>query len=159
MTLRGPLADRTRWSTEQCSIGKAMDIVGSRSAMLILREAFYGTTRFDDFAQRVGISDAAAATRLKSLVDNGILAKTPYREPGQRERHEYTLTAKGRDLLPAVLALMQWGNAYLQDEGGPLSVVDADTAEAVSVAPHTGAGEVDLDRMELRINPRWARPR
>lgn len=159
MTLRGPLADRTRWSTEQCSIAKAMDIVGSRSAMLVLREAFYGTTRFDDFAQRVGISDAAAASRLKSLVENGILVKTPYREPGQRLRHEYTLTDKGHALLPAVLALMQWGNAYLQDDGGPLSVVDGRSSETVSVAPHTERGAVDLDDMELRINPRWARAR
>ena len=61
--LDGFLADRDAWRPTQCSIGKAMDVVGTRSAMLILREAYYGTTRFDHFAERVGITEAVAAAR------------------------------------------------------------------------------------------------
>ena len=120
MKLEGPLADRSAWETgERCSISRAMRIVGTRSAMLLLREAYYGTTRFDDFAQRVGITEAVASARLKELVEAGLLAKSPYREPGQRTRYEYVLTDMGRDLLPAVLALMQWGDRWLSGPGGP----------------------------------------
>ncbi|NUT90956.1 MAG: helix-turn-helix transcriptional regulator [Saccharothrix sp.] len=124
MTLDGPLADRDRWQATRCSIGKAMEVVGNRTAMLLLREAFYGTTRFHDFATRVGVTEASAAARLRELVDIGVFEKRPYQEPGQRTRHEYALTDMGRDLLPAMLALMQWGDRHLQDDGAPLRVVD-----------------------------------
>ena len=119
MKLDGPLADRDVWRAARCSIDLALTVVGTRSAMLLLREAFYGTTRFHDFASRVGITEAVAASRLKDLVEIGVFEKRPYREEGQRTRHEYLLTDKGRALLPAILALMQWGDAYLQDDGGP----------------------------------------
>lgn len=149
LTLDGPLADRSRWHAAECSIGKAMDVVGTRSAMLLIREAFYGTTRFDDFAARVGITDAVASTRLKELVAAGILAKRPYREPGQRTRDEYVLTPMGEDLLPALLALMRWGDRHLQPGGvGPLAVVD-EAGEPVEVA----AG-LDADALHVRVNRR-----
>ncbi|XVV05621.1 winged helix-turn-helix transcriptional regulator [Actinosynnema sp. CA-248983] len=128
MTLDGPLADRDRWQATRCSIGKAMDVIGNRTAVLLLREAFYGTTRFHDFATRVGVTEASAAARLRELVDLGVFEKRPYREPGQRTRHEYALTGMGRDLLPTVLALMQWGDRHLQTDGAPLRVVDTSGA-------------------------------
>lgn len=155
MTLEGALADRSRWQPTRCSIGKAMRVVGSRSAMLLLREAFYGTTRFDDFARRVGITEAVAAGRLRQLVDVGIFTKRPYREPGQRTRYEYVLTEMGRDLLPAVLALMQWGDKHLQDDGGPLRVVDDRTGAPVRVRLSTEAGDdVELDDLRVQVNRR-----
>lgn len=151
MKLEGVLADRGRWQATHCSIGKAMHIVGTRSAMLLLREAFYGTTRFDDFVSRVGITDAAAAGRLKELLEVGIFEKRPYREPGQRTRYEYLLTDMGRALLPAVLALMHWGDEYLQDDGGPLRVVEAATGSPVRVQLRSEAGnEVGLDDLLVR---------
>jgi DNA-binding HxlR family transcriptional regulator len=153
MKLDGPLADRGRWQATECSIDKAMGVVGSRTAMLLIREALYGTTRFDDFAARVGVTDAVAAARLKDLVSRGVFAKRPYREPGQRTRHEYALTEMGRGLLPAVLALMQWGDKYLQQDGGPLKVVDA-TGNPVDVAV-----PVDLDDLHVRVNLASARAR
>ncbi|TQS42671.1 winged helix-turn-helix transcriptional regulator [Cryptosporangium phraense] len=158
MTLEGPLADRARWQADACSVGKAMDVVGTRSAMLLIREAFYGTTRFDDFASRVGITDAIAAARLKELVAAGIFAKRPYREPGQRTRYEYVLTEMGQDLLPALLALMRWGDRYLQEGGeGPVDVVAAETGEPVEVSPRTSEGvAVDADALKVRLNRRRA---
>ncbi len=155
MKLEGELADRDAWQATRCSIGKAMDLVGTRSAMLLLREAFYGTTRFDDFAQRVGITETVAAGRLKELVAAGLLTKRPYREPGRRTRHEYVLTDKGRDLLPAVLALMQWGDKHLQDDGGPLQLVDGRTGSPVRVHLRSEAGDdVGLDDIAVRVNRR-----
>jgi DNA-binding HxlR family transcriptional regulator len=118
-TLTGPLADRTAWRADRCPIGKALDVVGTRSAMLIMREAYYGTTRFDEFAARVGISEAVAAARLRELVDEGLLERRPYREPGQRTRYEYRLTAKGTDLAPVVLGLFEWGAKYVSPGGRP----------------------------------------
>ena len=87
--------------------------------MLLMREAYYGTRRFDDFARRVGVSEPVAAARLRELTDNGLLVKSPYREEGQRTRYEYRLTDKGRDLLPVAIALMEWGDTYLADPEGP----------------------------------------
>jgi len=153
MTLDGPLADRSRWQPTRCSIAKAMDVVGTRSAILLLREAFYGTTRFDDFASRVGITEAVAANRLKALHGIGVFEKRPYREPGQRTRYEYVLTEMGRDLLPAVVNLMQWGDKYLQDDDGPLRLVDGGTGSSVRVRISNEAGrEVGLEDLHVHVN-------
>jgi DNA-binding HxlR family transcriptional regulator len=155
MKLDGQLADRDAWRATRCSVDLALSVVGTRTAMLLLREAFYGTTRFHDFAGRIGITDAAAATRLKQLAEIGVFEKRPYREEGRRTRHEYHLTDRGRALLPALLALMQWGDAYLQDDGGPLRVVEDRTGAPVHVRVCDPDGsEVPLE--ELRVLP--ARP-
>ncbi|WP_446218607.1 winged helix-turn-helix transcriptional regulator [Micromonospora sp. IBHARD004] len=111
--------DRDAWSRANCSIARAMDIVGSRSAMLIMREALLGTRRFDDFVHRVGLGEPAMAARLKELVAAGLLERVPYREPGQRTRHEYQLTRKGRELLPVITALRNWGDTWAADDTGP----------------------------------------
>ena len=112
--LQGALADRDAWSAVgQCSIEKTMEVVGTKSAMLIMREAYYGTTRFDDFARRVGITKAATSARLTELVDLGLLARRPYREPGQRSRDEYVLTDAGIDFMPVIWAMFEWGRHHL----------------------------------------------
>jgi DNA-binding HxlR family transcriptional regulator len=112
--LQGVLADRDAWSAVgACSIEKTMEAMGTKSAMLIMREAYYGTTRFDDFAQRVGITKAAASARLAELVDLGLLERRPYREPGQRTRDEYVLTEAGIDFMPVVWAMFEWGQRHL----------------------------------------------
>jgi len=153
MVLHGVLADRSRWRATECSIDKAMAVVGTRSAVLILREAYYGTTRFDDFADRVGITPTVASARLKELVGHGLLEKVPYREPGQRTRFEYRLTDAGEDLLPAVLALMQWGDRHIHADGGPLELVDSRTGEAIRVALVADDGQV-VAPSDVVVRPR-----
>ncbi|AYJ06525.1 winged helix-turn-helix transcriptional regulator [Mycobacterium avium] len=112
--LQGPLADRDAWSAVgECAIEKTMAVVGTKSAMLIMREAYYGTTRFDDFARRVGITKAATSARLAELVELGLLKRRPYREPGQRSRDEYVLTQAGIDFMPVVWAMFEWGRRHL----------------------------------------------
>lgn len=115
--LAGVLADRTAWSTEACPAAAALEVIGTRSALLILREALYGTTRFDDFVTRVGITEAVAAARLRELTEAGLFRRVPYREPGRRTRHEYRLTAAGSDAAPVVFALFEWGTAHLRENG------------------------------------------
>jgi DNA-binding HxlR family transcriptional regulator len=100
-----PLGDR-------CGIDRTMQLIGNRTAMLLLREAFHGATRFDSLHKRVGVTEAVAAQRLKELVAAGVLTKEPYREPGQRTRHEYLLTEAGHALLPVVVGLLEWGGRY-----------------------------------------------
>ena len=153
MKMDGQLLPLSKWQPECCSIAMAMDVVGTRSAILLLREAFYGTTRFDDFARRAGITEAVAAARLRDLVTAGVFGKRPYRSPGQRTRSEYVLTEKGKALLPALMALMQWGDTHLQDDGGPLEIVDDQTGSSVRVQLRTDEGaEVGLDDLRVRVN-------
>src|SRR6201996_8136632 len=115
--LTGTLEPRSGWKAERCTIAKALEVLSTRSGLLIMREAFYGTTRFDDFAERVGISQPVAAARLKELVEAGLLEREPYQEPGQRTRMQYRLTDKGSELLPVLVALMQWGDRWLGPSG------------------------------------------
>lgn len=117
--MTGRLEPRSGWVADRCSIAGALDVVSARSAFLLLREAFYGTTRFDDFAERTGLSQAVTADRLRELVDEGLLEREAYREPGQRTRHEYRLTPKGRELTPVIITLMQWGDRHLAGPDGP----------------------------------------
>ncbi|WP_459963076.1 winged helix-turn-helix transcriptional regulator [Nocardia sp. IFM 10818] len=160
LVLEGPLKDLSAWKPDACSIAKALDIVGTRSAMLILREAYYGTSRFDGFASRLGITDAAASSALRKLTEAGLLEKRPYREEGKRTRHEYVLTRMGSDLLPAVVALWQWGDEYLQDGTPPLERLEDSTGEPVRVELRSAAGhEVPLENLRVRVNKNWRRPR
>src|SRR5436190_16461002 len=148
--LRGTLDPRGSWTADRCTIARALDVVSTRSAFLILREAFYGTTRFDDFAERVGISEPVTATRLRELVEEGLLEREDYREPGQRTRQRYLLTSKGADLFPALVALMQWGNRWLDERGGPVELRHRDCGEPVAVELRCAGGHsVAVDELDL----------
>jgi DNA-binding HxlR family transcriptional regulator len=148
--MTGSLEPRDGWTADGCTIAKALDVVPTRSAFLILREAFYGTTRFDDFAQRVGISEPVTASRLRELVDNGLLEREDYREPGQRTRQRYRLTAMGADLFPALVGLMQWGDRWLDDRGGPVELRHRECGEPVAVELRCAAGHaVGPDELDL----------
>lgn len=131
--MAGVLDPRSGWTASRCTIAKAVDLLSTKSAFLLLREAFYGTTRFDDFAERVGISEPVAAARLRDLVAEGLLAREDYQEPGQRRRQGYVLTAKGADLLPAIVALQQWGDRWLDEDGGPVEYRHRDCGRQVTV--------------------------
>jgi DNA-binding HxlR family transcriptional regulator len=153
--LTGSLEPREGWVADRCTIAAALDVVSTRSAFLILREAFYGTTRFDDFAQRVGISEPVTAARLRELVDQELLEREDYREPGQRTRQRYQLTAKGADLFPALAALMQWGDRWLDDRGGPVELRHRDCGEPVGVELRCAAGHrVSAEDLDLASRPR-----
>lgn len=117
---------------DHCPIDRAMQVVGTRSAMLLLREAWYGTTRFDDFATRVGLSDAVTSARLRELVAAGLLERRPYQEAGQRTRHEYVLTESGTDLVPVLTGLAAWAGKHVPREWSPV-FTHADCGATVAV--------------------------
>lgn len=104
-------------SAENCSLARALAVVGDRWTLLILRDAFLKVRRFDDFQSRLGIARRVLAERLAGLVASGVLEKVAYQE--RPTRHEYRLTKKGLDLYPVVLALVHWGDAHYADAEGP----------------------------------------
>lgn len=151
LTRRGdhPLGDR-------CPIDRAMQVVGNRSAMLLLREVFYGGTRFDVLVARVGVTEAVGARWLKELVEAGLLVKVPYRVPGQRTRHEYALTEAGHALVPVVLGLLDWGATWTGAAGhdGP-RLSHRDCGEPVHLAVRCAAGhDVAEDEVVVTGRPR-----
>lgn len=118
--------------SENCSLQRALEVLGEKWTLLILRDAFSGIRRFDDFHRHLGASEPVLAGRLKKLVAAGLLATRPYHADGQRTRHEYLLTEKALDLFPAIAALMQWGDKYLADEaGGSILVLHKDCGHPV----------------------------
>jgi DNA-binding HxlR family transcriptional regulator len=106
------------WSTDNCTVGRAMEVLGERWTFVVLREVFNGVRRFEDMRRHAGVPRQVLTNRLALLVEQEILRKEPYREPGQRERHEYRLTEKGFDLYPVLVAIREWGDRYLADPDG-----------------------------------------
>jgi DNA-binding HxlR family transcriptional regulator len=154
MTVEDQLADRTRWLPQLCSIAKLLDLLSTKTTFLVLRECFYGTTRFDDFIDRVPTSAPALSRALKQLESAQIVTRVPYREPGTRARDEYRLTPAGEELLPVVMSLAQWGNAHLQNGSPPMSFVDARTGQPVRVCvtPDSDLTETQSSDIEIRAN-------
>jgi DNA-binding HxlR family transcriptional regulator len=157
--MTGSLEPRSDWVAGHCSMEKALGVVHTRSAFVILREAYYGATRFDEFSQRAQLSDPVTATRLRELVGAGLLVREPYREPGQRTRDRYRLTEMGAELLPVLVALMQWGDRWLQEDGPPVTLRHTGCGEPVAAqlrcagGHEVGAGELDLVRPRQRRRP------
>lgn len=109
-----------RWDSldrEDCSLARTLAVVGDRWTLMILREAFMGVRRFDDFEARLGIARRVLSDRLAHLVKEGVLRKDAYQE--RPARFEYRLTEKGLALYPAILSLVHWGDRFYADEGGP----------------------------------------
>lgn len=98
-----------------CSVARTLAVIGERWTMLILREAFMGRHRFDDFQRNIGIARNILATRLRALVKDGILERSP--ADGEHARVEYRLTRKGVDLYPVMVAMLKWGDAWLWPAG------------------------------------------
>lgn len=139
--MTGALEPRSSWTATRCSLAKTMEVVHTRSAMLVLREAFYGATRFDEFTERTGLSEPITSARLRELVQAGLLRREPYQEPGARTRQLYRLTEMGAELLPALVALMQWGDRWLQPDGrAPIELHHEDCGGRVHAELHCDHG-------------------
>lgn len=138
---------------DRCGMALACDLLGDRWTMLVIREAFYGVTRFDDLRADLGAPRGILSVRLKSLVASGILERRPYREDKARVRHEYWLTARGQELALPLIALMQWGDRHLQEEPSPLRILDRITGEPLHAALVTPAGkEVRREDISYSLN-------
>jgi DNA-binding HxlR family transcriptional regulator len=122
-----------------CPIARSLERVGEWWSMLIMRDAFHGLTRFDEFQQSLGIAPNMLTRRLEALVSAGLLERHRYSIHPPRD--EYRLTARGRDFRPVLIALLAWGNRHFAPEGASVMIVDAQTgavAEPVMVDRATG---------------------
>ena len=154
MTFEPRLQDRASWTIgDRCSAAKVLNLLSTKTAFLTVRECFYGTTRFEDFVERIGTSAPAVSRALKQLESAGVVERVPYREPGRRVRDEYRLTQAGEDLLPVFLSLIQWGDAHLQEGRPPLSFLDPQGRRVlVRVTADTDGPAVHSGDLQIRHN-------
>ena len=118
---------RKSFGNMQCPVARSLERVGEWWSILILRDAFNGLTRFDEFQQNLGIAPNMLTRRLNALVESGLLERRRYSERPPRD--EYVLTLRGRDFRPVLLALLAWGNKHFAPEGASVMLVDTETGE------------------------------
>jgi DNA-binding HxlR family transcriptional regulator len=132
------------YNNMQCPISKCLDNIGEWWSLLIIRDAFMGLKRFDEFQKSLGIATNMLTRRLKDLVESGILEKQQYGE--SKNRFEYVLTQKGYELSPILITMFNWGNKYYPSKDTQASLVNIETketADAILIDKKTG----------LEINP------
>lgn len=122
-----------RWGDikqETCSVARALSVVGDRWTLLILRDCFHHTYRFEDFQNQLGITRHVLAERLRKLVKYGLLARVKYQD--RPTRYEYRLTEKGADIFPVIMSLSAWGDNWMCDEfGEPIEYVNAQSGDSI----------------------------
>ena len=145
---------RTRFDDAPCPIARTVDLIGDWWTPILLREAFLGRRRFDEFQQALSLSRSVLTQRLARLVDEGLLARRLYEE--RPPRHEYVLTEKGRAFYPVLAAMWRWGSDWLWEEGSepPVELYDLESGRPVRprvVDENTGR---PIDVREVRVAPR-----
>jgi len=139
-----------------CSIKRTLDVIGEKWTLLVLREAFYGARRFEQFLANVGCARTLLSERLATLVEHGVLHREPYREAGQRERHQYLLTEKGHDLFAALVVLMHWGDRWQAGpQGGPVVTRHRDCGQPVHVELRCAHDHRVFEVEETESGPRF----
>jgi len=148
------MANVLDYSTDNCSIGRALSVLGEKWTMLVLRDVFNGVRRFEDMHERIGAPRQVLSHRLGRLVDEGLLRRVPYREQGQRQRNEYRLTEKGLDLYPALVALLRWGDRWLVDMDGPsVTLHHKDCGAQIDVTVRCAEGHELASARDARPQP------
>jgi DNA-binding HxlR family transcriptional regulator len=148
---RPPYCD---YESEACSIARTLALVGDRWTLLVLRDVANGVRRFDELVDHLGIARNVLARRLSGLVDDGLVTKSAYRDAGSRERHEYRLSAAGREFMPILLAIMAWGDRHLAGPEGPPALATHDDCGApMRVSLSCENGHELGDRPRIRIVP------
>ena len=145
---------RTRFDDSPCPIARTTDLIGDWWTPIIMREAFLGRRRFDDFQEALSVSRGVLAQRLARLVEEGLLEKRLYQE--RPVRHEYALTEKGRDFYPVLAAMWRWGSDWLWEEGvgPPLEMYDKESGRPLRprvVDENTGD---PIDVRQVRVGSR-----
>jgi DNA-binding HxlR family transcriptional regulator len=148
---------RVRWNDYDsafCSVARSVEVLGDRWTVLVLRDVFNGVRRFDDLSRHLGIARDVLTKRLSALIEEGILTRVPYRQPGARTRYEYRLTPAGLDLRPVLIALLEWGDRYRSDGAGPpITLTHEECGEPVRVRVECAAGHEIQARTRLRLEP------
>src|SRR5271155_2650994 len=161
---------RKTFRNMDCPVARSLERVGEWWSILIVRDAFHGLTRFDEFQKSLEIAPNMLARRLKALVEGGLLERRRYSEPPPR--HDYVLTERGRDFRPVLLALLAWGNRHFAPEGASVQLVERATGRVAdpvlvdqasgrplaepdfTVAPGPAAGERTRRRLAFNAQSR-----
>lgn len=136
---------------QNCSIARALEVVGERWTLLIIRDVLLGLRRFDEFQQSLGIARNVLADRLNRLVEEGVLERVRYSE--RPERFEYRLTRKGRELDIALTGLRQWGDKYLSEKPPRVLRRKADRKPVLAALVPKGAAVLSSEDVELVPGP------
>jgi DNA-binding HxlR family transcriptional regulator len=148
---------RTRFDDADCPIARTVDLAGDWWTPVLMREAFLGRRRFDEFQQALSVSRSVLARRLARLVDEGLLARRLYQE--RPPRHEYVLTEKGRAFYPVLAAMWRWGSDWLWEDGSQpaFELYDRDSGHPVRprVVDENTGDPIDVRR--IRVGPRQRR--
>ena len=139
------------YETQNCSVARTLEAVGDRWTMLVIREAFTRTRRFEDFQSRLGIARNVLSDRLGRLVDDGILERRPYQDSPPRS--EYRLTQKGLDLWPVLMTLMAWGDQHAAEDGPPRLIVHRDCGGRLDARLRCDRCGQDLGPRDVEAQP------
>jgi DNA-binding HxlR family transcriptional regulator len=142
---------------QNCSIARALEVVGERWTLLIVRDVFLGRRRFDQLQESLGIARNVLTDRLNRLVEEGILERVPYSE--RPVRYEYRLTSKGLELNVALTALRQWGDKHLSGQPPRLLRRKADKKPVIAALVPKGADVLRPEEVETVPGPGMKRPR
>jgi DNA-binding HxlR family transcriptional regulator len=135
-----------------CSVARTLAVIGDRWTLLVLRDAFLGVRRFEDFRRSTGIPRHRLADRLGRLVREGVLERRPYQE--RPARFEYRLTPKGRDLYPVLVGLVRWGDRWLAgDAGAPIELVHRACGHAATPELTCPACHAPVDARDMLARP------
>jgi len=139
---------KTDLSELNCSLARTLDVVGDWWTLLIIRDAFLGVSRFGDFQRSLGIAKNILSTRLERLTESGIMARD-----GSDARPTYQLTERGRELMPALVALMQWGDRWVSANNPPVAVTDDKGRPVAPVKLRSAGGDVSAQSVRFRPGP------
>ncbi len=143
---------------DECGLSAAADIVGDRWILLIIREVFYGVTRFDDIRADLGIPRSVLSQRLARLIDDGMLVRVAYQQEGQRKRFEYQLTRKCADFLLPIAALWQWAEAHLDRKPSGLQLRQRSTGAELRVGLAPVSARIPADDVAVSFAAPDAHP-
>jgi DNA-binding HxlR family transcriptional regulator len=145
------------YDNQVCSVARALEAIGDRWTMLVVRDAFLGVRRFEDFQRDLDIARNVLADRLGRLVDDGILERRRYQE--KPERFEYRLTEKGLNLWPVLVSLMKWGDRYAAPDGPPTLILHRDCGGEVDERFRCKVCGADVQARTAEARPGPAAPR
>lgn len=140
------------FASQLCSVARSLELVGEWWTLLIVREAFFGVKQFNEFQRKLGIARNVLSERLAKLVETGVMER--HAAPGRGNPVDYELTEMGRDLLPVVVALMQWGDRWISGAGGePVTITERESGEAIARIKLSGVDGRPLGLEDIRILP------
>jgi DNA-binding HxlR family transcriptional regulator len=141
----------SEFPSQVCSVARSLEIIGEWWTLLIVREAFFGTERFSDFEVNLGIAKNVLTDRLNTLVDAGVMQRTPV--PGRGNPVSYSLTDQGRDLLPVLVALMQWGDRWVNGGKAPIRLLERTSGKEIDSVRVTNSDGTKLGARDVVFVP------